>query len=679
MYLKSFTLSNFRKFRVNKNEVFFAYEKIKNKDADEKIDISNTSTLIVGKNNVGKTSITSALEKLIGRTKFRATDFNFHYLNEFLIDFREKKGNIKLYPEIYFKMVLELDDNEDIITNIAPLLFLDNTESATLHIKIRIKETEPFKDELNEVINTPANFENDQFNSLLKLIDNIGLECIYLNNDMQEIKEGFNLKDLIEIKSIKANKITHENSLTRAFNKIIEYRHKNSRGKQSTKILEDIKSINTQLTEEFQKSHESHVNESLGEIEHYDRLAIKLTSELTHEKLLENNILMYKYAEKGLAIPENQYGLGYTNLVMIIAEIIKYIEEDPEDSFTSKINIISIEEPETFMHPQMQELFIKNINASIEKLLESKEKYVNSQILITTHSSHILNSKIHSGNSFNHMNYLTDLKDTTQIVNLEDRTIITIDEKKEKSNDKFRQLEFLKKHIKYKVSELFFSDAIIFVEGVTEETLLRYWIDEKHGLQKYYISIFNIDGAHGLVYHNLIKQLKIPALIITDLDIIEEEKDSDSEKYNQIESLAKKETTNKTISKYFGKDLTDIEEKVKKVESNIYLSIQQKIDDYYPTSFEEAIILTNYDTELLQTALEKTKPLIYKEIHKGNNENIKEKSRLFQHKLSNSKSEFSNRILFELVNIKTADCQFDMPKYIDGGLNELEIMLERGE
>ena len=38
------------------------------------------------------------------------------------------------------------------------------------------------------------------------------------------------------------------------------------------------------------------------------------------------------------------------------------MERYPDSSFNSKINLISIEEPETFMHPQMQELFIKNIN-----------------------------------------------------------------------------------------------------------------------------------------------------------------------------------------------------------------------------------------------------------------------------------------------------------------------------
>ena len=55
------------------------------------------------------------------------------------------------------------------------------------------------------------------------------------------------------------------------------------------------------------------------------------------------------------------------------------------------------------MHPQMQELFIKKITEAINELLKGKAKNINSQLLITTHSPHILNSKIHHGCSLNNI------------------------------------------------------------------------------------------------------------------------------------------------------------------------------------------------------------------------------------------------------------------------------------
>lgn len=48
-------------------------------------------------------------------------------------------------------------------------------------------------------------------------------------------------------------------------------------------------------------------------------------------------VLMTEYIEDDANIPENQFGLGYTNLVMIIAAIMDYMERYPESSFNSKL------------------------------------------------------------------------------------------------------------------------------------------------------------------------------------------------------------------------------------------------------------------------------------------------------------------------------------------------------
>ena len=92
---------------------------------------------------------------------------------------------------------------------------------------------------------------------------------------------------------------------------------------------------------------------------------------------------------------------------MIIAAIIDYIERYPNTAFNGKLNLIIIEEPECHMHPQMQELFIQYINDAINTLLDIKEKNAANQIIITTHSSHIVNSKVQSGNTLNNINYIT--------------------------------------------------------------------------------------------------------------------------------------------------------------------------------------------------------------------------------------------------------------------------------
>jgi hypothetical protein len=90
------------------------------------------------------------------------------------------------------------------------------------------------------------------------------------------------------------------------------------------------------------------------------------------------------------------------------------------------------------------------------------------------------------------------------------------------------------------------------VEGVSEYSLLPYYVEQKKELDKFYISVFNINGAHALVYTKLLKLLDIPVLIITDLDIKRSE--TEKKKYKQISTLAKRQTTNETIKAFYRND-----------------------------------------------------------------------------------------------------------------------------
>jgi len=495
----------------------------------------------------------------------------------------------------------------------------------------------------------------------------------YYNSDNEIIeKSKFKLSDLMQIKVIAANKTINDTSLSTIFNKIIQYKYK-------TEKMDDvnlqIETINKDMTSKVETTHTPYINGALHAIENQDKLKVRLSSSLTFDILMKE-LIKYEYVEQGLNIPEGQFGLGYSNLMSIIGEIIDYIEQYPDEKFHSKLNLICIEEPEAFMHPQMQELFIKNINDAIKYLLGGTSKKINSQLVVTTHSAHILNSKIHTSNSFNNINYMTIINNLSNVVNLNDKNIIN-----SADSDALNDLKFIKKHIKHKVSELFFSDAIIFVEGVTEETLLTYNIDNDEELNKYYISIFNINGAHGLVYHNLIKLLKIPTLIITDLDI-KRNKSEKGEKYKedgvekvgifaQITDLAGRISTNKTIAKYHGKDdISDIPTHFE--DENLYLTFQsQQIESYYATSLEEAYILKNYNNNLLNEVLKKIKPQIYESIvgEPEDRNNLKANSYKLQSKLSNSKSDFANELLYQLSIKEDEEEVPALPEYIENAIN----------
>ena len=135
MYLKSLEIKNFRKFGDKNNIVEF----INSQDISEnnEINIAQNTTLIIGKNNSGKTTIIEALDTLVN-DKFLASDFNFFYLKKLFESYKNEKENNK-FPEIEFKLIINLEKNEnDDITNLVPLMTLEDLDDTEIELKIKI-------------------------------------------------------------------------------------------------------------------------------------------------------------------------------------------------------------------------------------------------------------------------------------------------------------------------------------------------------------------------------------------------------------------------------------------------------------------------------------------------------------------------------------------------------------
>lgn len=674
MYFKSLKLVNFRKFGTEKNVIEFAdaetYAKSKQEDKED-VNVASTVTLVVGKNNAGKSTVIHALEKVVNSIAFGVKDFNMIYLRGLALKYQT--GDYSITPSIEFEIVVGLDKGkDDYITNLVPFLTIGGVTAteATIIVRYELSEVEAFIASVKNVFQ--KNEDNEKFNPIYELSNIIEekISWFKLNhyNAKGKMVEHFRLKQLIDFVPIEVTNIESGNALSQAFNRIVKYRYENTFSDEKESIEKEINSLNKILTQNIESKHTGDINASLSKIISGDSIKVNLCADITFKKIMEN-LIRYEYIEGENYIPENQFGLGYSNLMMIIARVIEYIEKYPENSFNSKINIISIEEPETHMHPQMQELFIQYINDAINLLLASKDKHVNSQLLITTHSSHIVNSKVQTGGTFNHINYITEKNATSIAVVLKD-SVVAPRGTKEKE-----QFKFIKKHIKFGVSDALFADAVIFVEGVTEEVILPYYLAADEDLKHRYIAIVKIDGAHAFVYENFLKALGIPVAIVTDLDI--KRSDTEKESYVSINSLVGRETTNKTIEHFFGKK--EIEKITWPVCSeNIKVFFQDCYDALYRTSFEEAFIAKNKDNRIVNDVLKELKPQVYSRIlgKTVNYENNSSKAYEWQKKLSDSKSEFASSILYALLT-KDSDIP-ELPKYLQDTLNYIKSELNGG-
>lgn len=685
MYLKSFELKNFRKFYFSEipNIVTFACSNdyVKEKENGD-INIASKTTLIVGQNNTGKTTIIKALEKLTKDSPiFNAYDFNLIYISELLSKYNienlsdESKRNEIILPKIEFIFKIGLTDNDnDLITNIADFIDISNAENNEFTIKAvwEVKETTQFI----EKIKTFLSSNSKNISSFLKILNSENFQLNYYRDNEEKVT-GFKISNLINLVSIKANKVDSDRCLSTALKKIVNFRYKNNEDKWNLKRETAEKELNRAeniINESIKETYTKDISSSVQKIVSKEH-DINIVTDLTLDNLM-GTLIKCEYLENNQHIPETQYGLGYTNLIMIISEIVSYIDQYHREDINSAIHLISIEEPETYMHPQMQELFIKNISEAIKEILSQNIKHLNSQLIITTHSSHILNSKIHSGNTFNDINYIGRVNNISQIINLSDDNIILT--KKESKND-LDELKFIKKHIKYKISEIFFADAAIFVEGITEYILLQQYIEQDEYLSKKYISLILVNGSHAKVYKDLTHKIGIPVVIITDLDIKRE--DDEKESYAQIteSNIKEKITTNETLKDFYHTDNIGKIIKLSKKEqtSNIMLSSQtETINNSFATSFEEAIILTNSNNDIIIQTIKELFPVLYNDWI--DRQGIKlDKSFEIQYKIAinDKKSDFANLLLYKILISSDKTNLPKLPIYINNAFDFIKNRL----
>ena len=735
MYLKSLSIKNYRKYGEEVQVINFAHSKWPEMSGDEdemqKLNIteeyiSKSSSLIVGKNNSGKSTIVKLLNTLQNsksgsRSIFKYTDFNLKILSDWYHENIVNKSEEEIknidkshFPKLEFQLILGIDDGNDLISSFEDILILSGIEAVETHENQEISEvTIDVKYEvvdevafLEDLVKIKTSYFNDsqqydelykkelQYRQFLALFSSNYFVLNFYPIGREEPAKEFSLSSLLKVDTIEANTVKNDKTLSQAYNKIVSTYIKNN-------DIEEINSlvggINYLVKGMVDANIKDILQSAVSSIESTKNLKMNLHPDVTLEKIFANSII-YEYQEGNNNIPESQFGMGYTNLMVIIAKIVDYIELYSEKDINGSVNILCIEEPESFMHPQMQELFIKNISKAIATLLGKKQQLDTFQIIITTHSTHILNSKIQSGNTLNNISYLGQAGVNNIIKNISDDAIVSgvdIDKK---------AYEYIKKYLRLEVSDIFFADAAILVEGVSEETYLRYEIDKHPILKNHHIKVYRIDGAYAHQFVSLLDLLGIKTVIFTDMDLKRKEKDEDGEKidilsYNindlniQYANSTECLTTNGTLQYFIKKELNDKKAKYDKINpklidmladkdelviicENISMYSQGKINGYYATSFEEAIVLTNAGNEdenkykkSLIKALQYVHPNMKYFGDIDETSEIADKSYMYQVKLSDGKSRFSTGIVY--LSETDDDFSLKQPQYIESGLNSL--------
>lgn len=376
------------------------------------------------------------------------------------------------------------------------------------------------------------------------------------------------------------------------------------------KLLGGIVTANKTYDEKLRKTFEVPVGE-LKNINYpgFQNPEIKIRSKIQIEESIKHDSAV-QFAIQGmeeLVLPEKYNRLGYRNLISIYLKLIdfreKWLKELSEGKNIEPIHLVFVEEPEAHLHAQAQQVFVKKAFEALcnNKLIE-ENPWLSTQLVLSTHSNHVVNEL-----DLNCMRYFKRVIDVgekipvSKVVNLSS-TFGTDDETK----------QFVTRYIRLTHCDIFFSDAVVLVEGPAEKILVPSFL-VKAGLDSYYISVIEVNGRHAHSFRKLIEKIGIAALIVTDIDATDTKVGEDGKEIHPSVITAKGngyKTGNPSIKSWLsGKeqidDLLALDEKEKLV-NNVRIAFQTPVNvkwdknkdeltEVCPYTFEDALIFTNLE------------------------------------------------------------------------------------
>lgn len=274
-----------------------------------------------------------------------------------------------------------------------------------------------------------------------------------------------------------------------------------------------------------------------------------------------------------------QNGLGYNNLIYastIFGDIIQRKELLKQD-----YNLLLIEEPEAHLHPQLESTFFR--------YLQKLDIHNEFQIIVSSHSPTItaktkLDNVIVMKN-INNTIYATSIKDTCL-----------------KNEDKI----FLKKFLDVTKSQLFFSNGVILVEGISEALLLPIFakmLGEEYDLEKNGIEVI-VTGISFQRYSGLFnsddpnKRLNFKCAVLTDDD-----GDKNGLSDSRLNNL--KELSKNNFKTFIGRNTFEWELFKNNLNSDIIPKIFDKVHPQTRNNLKRDC--ENFTPEILVTKLKRTK------------------------------------------------------------------------
>lgn len=573
------------------------------------IALDSESTMIVGRNNSGKTSVVEIFRKLVKADvspfSFDDISLNAHprfeaalaaYDEWVIATEADDQGTAddlaamaRDLPAIELTLTITYDDADD-LSALAPFIMdLDPARSdATVMFRTFVKD--PFalfegyretnsKKSIDLFVYLRKHFSSST-GSLIEAID-------AQDESNRKTLTDADLRRLLSIKFIYAQNLVDDmasdsgHGLSKGFEEF--YRSNQSESDAAEKIAELLEGAGHDLDDKYKELFKSIYTDlevfGVGRMPGLPKLSV--ISELEAVKVLRGNAHLY-YNDAGATkqLPEAHNGLGYSKLIFTILQFIGFYEELKRATPRPPIQLIFVEEPEAHLHPQMQYVFVK----SIREFVSSKADW-NAQTVITTHSSHMV-----AESGFDCIRYFDN-----SVSPMDVRDLSEFRTQQNATPAGKAALHFLEQYMVLNRCDMFFADKLILIEGTVERLLLPRMIDEVAApLSHQYLSVIEVGGAYAHLFRGIVEFLNVQTLIITDIDSVDP---ADKRKAKRV--AAGLLTSNQSLIKWLPakSSIDDLLAATPESKLNDRVAVAYQIPEVGKTdtgrSFEEAFILAN--------------------------------------------------------------------------------------